>query len=307
MSKHSFGGTWTYIKLEILNRYLNFFNTSLQRQPSSEKPFDRVYIDAFAGTGECEIKLNNGGSLIIAGSAKIAIEKTTPKFHHVYLIDLDEKHAAQLEVLASANQDVPVTIYKHDANAALASIISEVNWHQTRGVVFLDPYGMAVDWITIKKIAKTKALDVWYLFPLNAVARQAANDFTKIDAGKADSLDRLLGTTEWRTVFYQKTTQGSLLSEEKTSAKRKFGNAEIASYVHDRLSNEFQGWVSPPIFLPETGSPIFALFFAVANPSESAIKLSKRAAEHLFVMLKNKKIGRVSGETVMHDMQNQLF
>ncbi|MES2040075.1 MAG: three-Cys-motif partner protein TcmP [Pseudomonadota bacterium] len=307
MSKHSFGGPWTFIKLDILNRYLSFFNTALQRQPNAEKPFDRVYIDAFAGTGECDIKLDNGNSLTIAGSAKIAIEKTTPGFHHVHLIDVDAKHAAQLEILASSNQDVSVTVYKNDANAALESIISKVNWHQTRGVVFLDPYGMALNWATIEKIAKTRALDVWYLFPLNAVARQAANDFTKIDSGKADSLDRLLGTTDWRTEFYQETAQGSFLAEGKTMITRKFGNAEIASYVHNRLSAVFHGWVSPPIFLPETGSPIFALFFAVANPSESAVKLSKKAAEHLFVMLKNKKIGRISGEAVTNDGQNELF
>jgi three-Cys-motif partner protein len=307
MDKHSFGGPWTFIKLEILNRYLNFFNTALQKQPSSDNPFDRIYIDAFAGTGECEIKLNNGNNLTIAGSAKIAIEKTTPRFHQVHLIDMDAKHAAQLEILAASNQDVPVTVYKNDANAALASIISKVNWHKTRGVVFLDPYGMALDWETIEKIAKTKALDVWYLFPLNAVARQAANDFTKVDTGKAESLDRLLGTMEWRTVFYQESTQGSFLDEEKNLITRKFGNAEIASYVHHRLSEVFQGWVSPPIFLPEIGSPIFALFFAVANPSESAVKLSKKAAEHLFSMLQNKKIGRISGSIVTDNGQDKLF
>jgi hypothetical protein len=33
-------------------------------------------------------------------------------------------------------------------------------------VLFLDPYGMQVDWTTIEAIARTKAIDLRVLFPL---------------------------------------------------------------------------------------------------------------------------------------------
>ena len=307
MTKHSFGGPWTLIKLDILNRYLTFFNTALQAQPNSDTPFNRVYIDAFAGTGECEIKLNDGTPVTVAGSAKLAISATMPKFNQIHLIDLNSKHIAELEILASTHQGTSITIYKNDANAALSSIISQINWKQSRGVLFLDPYGMSLNWDTIEKIANTKALDVWYLFPLNAVARQAANDFNKVDEGKAAALDRLLGTTTWRTVFYEESHQVNLFPNQVPNVSRTVGNNEIASFVHGRLTDIFKGWVSPPIFLPETGSPIFALFFAVANPSESAVKLSKKAAEHLFGMLKNKKIGQVTNYSNQIKEQDNLF
>ncbi len=42
MTVHSFGGPWTMIKLELLARYLEFFNTALQRRPSPEQPFKRI-------------------------------------------------------------------------------------------------------------------------------------------------------------------------------------------------------------------------------------------------------------------------
>lgn len=290
MTKHSFGGNWTLLKLELLERYLEFFNTALQRQPSVERPFDRVYIDAFAGTGDCEIKLGDGSLATISGSAKIALG-VKPAFHQVHLIDLNPKHVAELRTLSGA-AETRISVHEQDANLALTKVIDAINWRSTRGVLFLDPYGMAVRWETLQKIAGTKALDVWYLFPLSGVCRQAARDFDKVDESKAAALDSVLGTTAWRTEFYQLSTQDSLI-EGSQKTVRFAESHQIASYVHTRLTNLFQGWVSPPIFLPESGAPIFALYFAVANPADAAVKLSKKAAEHLFAMLRNKKIGKL--------------
>lgn len=178
---------------------------------------------------------------------------------------------------------------------ALNEIIQKTPWRSTRGVLFLDPYGMTVRWDTLQKVAATKALDVWYLFPLSAVYRQAAIDFNKVDEGKAAALDSVLGTTEWRTAFYSESQQESLLDVGKSGARRTAGPAEITSFVHARLCEIFKGWVSSPILLPERGGPpMFALFFAVSNPAEPAVKLSKKAADHLFDMLKNQRIGKTS-------------
>jgi three-Cys-motif partner protein len=288
MTKHSFGGPWTFIKLELLRRYLNFYTTALQRQP-----FKRVYIDAFAGTGECEIKLSDGSVSTIEGSAKIALE-VTPAFDHIHLIDLKAKHAAALQALAGAGDAARVTVHRQDANAALQSILSRTNWQSTRGVLFLDPYGMHVQWNTLEAISRTKALDVWYLFPLSAVYRQAAKDMSRVDEAKAAALDNVLGTTQWREEFYDDTMQVSMIDDGGSRHKRTAGTADIAKFVHARLASIFKGWVSEPILLPENGPPMFALFFAVANPAQTAVNLSNKGARHLFSMLKTKKIGRTA-------------
>ncbi|GAC1405744.1 MAG: three-Cys-motif partner protein TcmP [Burkholderiaceae bacterium] len=295
MTAHSFGGPWTMIKLDLLARYLEFFSTALQHRPSSEQPFTRIYIDAFAGTGECDINLGSGLRSTIAGSAKIALD-TFPAFDRLHLIDFNPKHVAELRGLVARPGDIDrVSIHHQDANAALNEIIQKTQWRSTRGVLFLDPYGMTVRWDTLERVAATKALDVWYLFPLSAVYRQAAIDFNKVDEGKAAALDSVLGTTAWRTAFYTESQQESLLGDGKSSARRTAGPAEITSFVHARLCEIFKGWVSAPILLPERGGPpMFALFFAVSNPAEPAVKLSKKAADHLFDMLKNQKIGKTS-------------
>lgn len=295
MTAHSFGGPWTMIKLDLLARYLEFFSTALRHRPSPEQPFTRIYIDAFAGTGECDINLGDGLRSTIAGSAKIALD-TLPAFDRLHLIDFNPKHVAELRGLVASPGDIDrVSIYHQDANDALNEIIHKTQWRSTRGVLFLDPYGMTVRWATLQKVAATKALDVWYLFPLSAVYRQAAIDFNKVDEGKAAALDSVLGTTEWRTAFYTESQQESLLDDGNSSARRTAGPAEITSFVHARLCEIFKGWVSAPILLPERGGPpMFALFFAVSNPAEPAVKLSKKAADHLFEMLKNQRIGKAS-------------
>jgi len=296
MTKHEFGGSWTLIKLDLLERYLTFFNTALQRQPIPERPFDRVYIDAFAGTGICDIKLNDGARLAVKGSAKIAAD-IQPQFHQLHLVDLNSKHVAELQSLGPSGTS-KVAIYQQDANAALRHIVAQINWKKTRGVLFLDPYGMSVEWATLQRIADTGALDVWYLFPLSAVYRQAARNFDRVDEGKASVLDKVLGDTQWRNVFYEASKQDSLIEGSEPRIERTASPAEIATYVHARLMSVFKGWVSKPIFLPEQGAPMFVLFFAVSNSSPSAVTLSKKAATHLFKMLEEKRIGGVKARSM---------
>jgi three-Cys-motif partner protein len=94
-------------------------------------------------------------------------------------------------------------------------LLGTLNWKDCRGVLFVDPYGMAVTWSTLEKIAATRTLDVWYLFPLSGVYRQAAHDFDKVDQSKADSLDDVQGTQAWREHFYSADGQTGLLGEQE--------------------------------------------------------------------------------------------
>ena len=60
-----FGGNWTEEKLNIFTSYLDAYLTALQNQK-----FKKIYIDAFAGTGEIE---TTDGGQYLAGSAKRAL------------------------------------------------------------------------------------------------------------------------------------------------------------------------------------------------------------------------------------------
>ena len=64
-TSQKFGGNWTEEKLNIFTSYLNAYLIALQN-----RKFKKVYIDAFAGTGE--IETNDGGQCLV-GSAKRAL------------------------------------------------------------------------------------------------------------------------------------------------------------------------------------------------------------------------------------------
>ena len=66
MTINSFGGEWTTEKLEILSKYLKFYVQALKNQT-----FEKIYIDAFAGTGVLERK--DTGELIPC-STKISLD-----------------------------------------------------------------------------------------------------------------------------------------------------------------------------------------------------------------------------------------
>jgi three-Cys-motif partner protein len=277
--KHTFGGPWTQIKLDLLARYLASFKQALQYRPVPSHPFKRIYIDAFAGTGECEIKTDEQTVETIEGSAKIALQ-TTPVFDEVHLIDLNQAHVHELNKLA-AGYGNRVCVHHDDANVAINKILRLLNWDQCRGVLFLDPYGMTVPWATLQKIARTRALDVWYLFPLSGVYRQAANDFDKVDQSKSNSLDEVLGTLTWRDHFYKADGQAGLLGEQEGRI-RVATPEDIAGFVHHRLAEVFRGWVSDPLYLRSSnGAPLFALFCCIANPSPKAVELAKKIASHI--------------------------
>jgi three-Cys-motif partner protein len=276
---HKFGGPWTQIKLEMLRHYLKAFNTALQYKPYPATPFRRIYMDAFAGTGECEVKIDDNAVESIAGSARIALE-TEPPFDEVHLIDLNEDHVAELKRLATSRSS-HVLVHQNDANVAIDSIISRIDWKRSRGVLFLDPYGMSVPWTTLQRAAATRALDVWYLFPLSAIYRQAANDFAKIDEAKMAALDAVLGTTSWRETFYETEGQNNLLGAPARRV-RVADPEDIAAFVQQRLAEVFTGWVSDPLYLRSSkGAPLFALFCCISNPSEKAVDLSRRMASHI--------------------------
>jgi hypothetical protein len=56
------------------------------------------------------------------------------------------------------------TAREGDANRAIQSAIKQDGWKDTRAVLFLDPYGMEVEWKTLEAIAATGAIDPVFAF-----------------------------------------------------------------------------------------------------------------------------------------------
>jgi three-Cys-motif partner protein len=146
-----------------------------------------------------------------------------------------------------------------------------------RAIVFLDPFGMSVKWETLKQLAETRAVDVWYLFPTGAVNRQLAGDFARVDEHKQGALDEVFGSTAWRADIYKaKIVQGGFFDKVVTTATKTFTVDQIERYAQDQLTTIF-GYVSDPMtLLNDRDSKIFSLFCLSNSSSPKALALIKK-------------------------------
>lgn len=282
MEEHYFGGAWTEIKLEILKDYLNFYTKALQ-----EKNFELLYIDAFAGTGKrteilpsAPILGQKEKKISLDGSARIALS-LDKKFDRYLFIENNHKRIEELKKLRSEFPDTYIKIENDDANKIIKDLAEKPIWQSNsfRGVIFIDPYGLEVSWETLESIAKTKSFDVWYLFPISGVCRQASLDFKKMEEYKKKSLDKIFGTRDWQNAFYEKKEQPGLF-ETKESMERKLTIKQIENWVSEKLKSIFTH-VSKPTPLPATGSQLYSLYFCISNPSHKAIGLATKVANHI--------------------------
>lgn len=277
--EHAFGGVWTLIKLGALEKYLIAFNNAL-----SKRNFTRIYIDAFAGTGRCDINID-GTKTSVDGSARRALS-ANPPFDKYYFIELKAKKLAALKALEAQYPEKSIEVIRDDANAALKALCQKCQWRNERAVLFLDPFGMNVEWSTLEVIAKTKAIDVWYLFPYAGMYRQAAKNADAMDSDKEESITRLLGTDEWRKVFYAPRRQSSLFGGNDGD-EREADHHEMLKYVSKRLRVLFPAVAEPKILYQAgdsknpSGAPLFALYFAAANPSPAAYGLALKIAKDI--------------------------
>jgi three-Cys-motif partner protein len=207
LGEHEFGGVSTDLKLALVEGYLRAFTTALKGR------FELWYIDAFAGTGERTVKhaAQEGGFGIepsaarverLKGSARIALDNH-PGFDRIVFIDANKRHAAALKQLAGDRLGKDVEVVRAKANEAVMTQIKRKNWSGVRAVMFLDPYGMHVDWATLEGIASTKAIDVWYLVSLSGLFRQATKNGRALSDQKRNAICRMLGTTEWESEWYK--------------------------------------------------------------------------------------------------------
>lgn len=280
-NQHRFGGVWTEIKLDILQRYLCFYTTALKN-----KNFELLYIDAFAGSGD-RVEVIPGAPLlgeheknvIYDGSAKIALE-ISPSFDRYLFIENNPSRYIALEELVNNYPDKYIRISNEDANKVIQEKCNNASWstNKYRGVIFLDPYGNVVEWETLEAIASTRSLDVWFLFPISGVYRQASHDFNSIEEYKKANLNKIFGTDEWERAFYKKEKMPDLFGE--TEATERIGVKNIEDWVKNRLEDCFYS-VLDPLPLPRTGAQLFSLFFCVSNTSDKALGLAIKAANYI--------------------------
>jgi len=288
---HRFGGTWTERKLHALHDYLVEYQRIFTKNPSARK-LKTIYVDAFAGTGERDTTEGTQQRSLFGydddarsyqdGSVAIALSLES-RFHEYVFIDNKTKHAGAIRQLIDREFSEIADrcdVKREDANDWLRNWCLTQDWRGQRAVVFLDPYGMAVEWQTIEAIARTKAIDLWVLFPLGiGPSRVLPNE--ELPEGKwAERLTKTFGTDEWKSRFYRTNRDADLFGQTPESVTKIAGVDEILAYFLERLQSVFERVVEKPLILENSRrSPMYALCFAAGNPKGAPIAV--RIASYL--------------------------
>jgi three-Cys-motif partner protein len=287
MIEHSFGGPWTDVKLRCLKNYLNEYRKIFSVNERA-RHFRTWYVDAFAGSGS-RSKRSPGFPLLEfyedaetqayqEGSTKIALSLASP-FDRYLFIERSPKFAAGLELMIQAEFQVLnqfCEVRSGDANDEILKWCLARDWSKERAVVFLDPYGMQVEWNTIQTLASTPGVDLWYLFP--NIARLLPRD-GKIPEAWNKRLTLLFGTETWQSKFLPIIRQNELFGNTE-SADRRVNETVVGDFIMERLASCFGNKVAKYLILRNSkSSPLYYLCFAASN--EKGAKTALRIANYI--------------------------
>jgi three-Cys-motif partner protein len=282
MSQMSFGGMHTEEKLRVLEKYLAAYQKVLKNTGLMT-----IFFDAFAGTGDIPLEQSGGlfqdveeAEPFIEGSARRALA-VDPPFGRYVFVEKSRRKATQLQQLRAdfPNLADRIQIERADANAAIQDFCRSTDWKRNRAVLFLDPFGNQVGWGTLEVVAKTRAIDVWYLFPAHLGINRQISSAAEFDAGKAASLDFVFGTGEWRAEFLARKRANDLWGGEQERLVKQATVDSITRFMIRRMKLVFKGVVLDEwLPLGRGGNHWYSLLFACSNPSAAATRIAERVA-----------------------------
>ena len=267
-------GQWSEEKLDLLAKYLKAYSDIMNKQKESWlKAY--YYIDAFAGS--VRPKAQNDEQRYIDGSPLRALQ-TDPKFDAYWFMDLNPQRVERVENLRDEFPDHTIHTCQGDCNNILCDeILPQITYSSNkRAFVFLDPYGLQVDWETVKKIAETQTCDIFVNFSVIGVTRllpREQNPEPKV----IEQLNKVMGNTDWIKQIYQppKVTQLGLFEENSSDliSSREAIKAEwLAGLYTEQLRSLFRHVSKPVLMRNSTNSALYAL--CLASHKEIAVKIT---------------------------------
>lgn len=262
-------GKWSEDKLKLLEKYLNVYTTIMKGQVWCKSGYH--YIDAFAGTGKPKAK---DEERYIDGSPIVALKIKHP-FKSYIFIEKEDWRIAKLQKLKREFTGIDIEIKQGDCNQIIINeVVPAIRYENfNRGIIFLDPFGMDIEWSTVESIAKTRALEIFLNFPVMAINRSVLrkNPY-KLTKEEIERMNRFWGSTEWRTNIYKEVPNLFGIHIEKVPQTGK----SLGSLFQKRLEQVFPEVTFPLVMKNSKGAPLYCLIFAGHNPT------GKRIAQDIF-------------------------
>lgn len=237
-------GEWSRDKHYFLMRYIDAFTTAMKGKQWS----GLHYIDLFAGAG---IEQLENSKELDWGSPLIAAQAPHP-FDCLHLCELKQnKFKALKKRVEKLRPDTQ--FLQGDANDKIEQIIKEIP-QKSLSLAFLDPYGLHLDFETLRVLAQ-KRTDLIIFFPdhLDVVRNWEHNYFDNPDS----NLDRCLGKgADWRTLI-EEVPRGRLA---ETLRKLYVSQIRTLGYSHFEYERIYM-----------KGHPLYCLIFCAHHPVAAKI------------------------------------
>ena len=284
-----FGNKDTAKKQSVVVSYLAAYLRVMSKQP-----FHLSYVDAFAGCGAridaAEGEAAQAGFAFGASNAQpkesTALEalRLRPGFHRCVFGDVNGQHLKSLELrianARAAGEVLPEThLLQVDANELVQR---ECTWlagdRLRRAVMFLDPYGMQVEWRTLQAIAGCPKIDLWLLLPTGIAINRLVPRKGEQNPRWAEKLDAFYGSPDWRGSFLK--SDRDLLGFERPA--RVLDLNGIVRFTMERLETLFGGGLYPQALSLRSGRhQAYHLVFASSSKEERVWKIAHDIAGHL--------------------------
>ncbi len=258
-------GIWSEIKIAILREYACAFTSILKTKAWCK---GCCYVDAFAGAG---VHISKATGEMVPGSPLNAL-LVEPRFDRIVLIDIDAEKAELLKSLCG--HDNRVEIEPGDCNEIILKKITPALPRSSywRGLCVLDPYGIhgkPLNWLTIKKLADLKTMDIFINFPLMDINRNTLrNRLTNADDMDIAAFTLFWGGDDWKDLMYAPDLFGDL---DKIGS-----NQKLATAFQNRLKDVagFTFVPAPILMRNSKGGPLYYLYFASHQSVAQKIILS---------------------------------
>jgi three-Cys-motif partner protein len=282
----AFFNSGTEKKLDAVAAYLSKFLDVMSKQHYLET----VYVDAFAGTGtipasKTESTLHGivDANEFAVGSALRALALPR-RFSRYIFIDQSGSKLAELAARIGETElrRSNIQIIRGNASEQLINLCPMISRPRVRAVVFLDPFGNQVPWALLEALARTKHVDLLYLFPaMLGVYRQISDIEAKITPEAEASLDSVFGPHDWRRAFIGEKSQIDLFGQRTVKYKIADVN-DVTRFQISCMKAAFKGCVLDEwLPLGRNGNHWYSLIFAMANPNPSAVKIGSAIARHI--------------------------
>lgn len=281
------GGPWTEKKLEAFSKYVWSYLTIMKKNPY----WKTIYFDGFAGSGTKEkltnndlmkqLKITEEEERTYMGAAERVLNLQEIGFDFYYFIDKNEESITKLKSkLHEKYKEKQIVFRPGDANHQITELAKALKTKNYAALIFLDPFGMQLDWDSIDKLKGTRS-DVWILVPTGVIVNRLLDR-----AGKLEFSDKLqsffgLPIDEIKSHFYNETKVITLFGdEEEIITKVSKPITKIAKLYAERMKTIWKYVTDEPLVLKnKNGTPIFHFVFASNN--ENAKKIAKQIIQNI--------------------------